>query len=128
MLLKRSLGSLVPAPERSFLLLTLETGKQRTTSELFFTEYKRCEIARAAVRVDVAASGDGHGFSVTLGTDHPAFFVTLDAEGIAGEFDDNCFTLVPGVPRVVGFSPKGRATLSGFTKALKVRHLRETYA
>ena len=59
-------------------------------------------------------------------TDLPSSWRSMH-EGIRGEFDDNCFTLVPGRPRVVGFSLKGRATLAGFRKALRVRHLRDSY-
>jgi len=132
MLLKRRLASLTPVPERSFLLLTLEAEGEVVTSELFFTEYKRCEIAKATVRAEVAAHAGGRGISVSLTTDAPAFFVSLDAEGIAGEFEDNCFTLVPGAPRVVGFAPRGfgsrgRPSLAEFRRALSVRHLRDTY-
>jgi beta-mannosidase len=127
---KRSLASLAAAPERCFLLLTLEMAGQTVTSELFFTEYKRCELAPAHVRAEVAS--EARGFSVTLTTDAPAFFVSLDAEGIAGEFEDNCFTLTPGTPRTVGFipragGPKARPTLARFRTALGIRHLRDTY-
>ena len=126
----RSLASLTAAPERSFLLLTLEMAGQTVTSELFFTEYKRCELAPAHVRAEVASAA--RGFSVTLTTDAPAFFVSLDAEGIAGEFEDNCFTLTPGTPRIVGFipragRPKAQPTLARFRTALGIRHLRDTY-
>ena len=131
-LLKRLLSSLTPAPERSFLMLTLEAEGQAVTSELFFTEYKRCEIAKAAVRAEVTAGTGGRGIMVALTTDAPVFFVSLDAAGIPGEFEDNGFTLVPGAPRVVGFAPrgvgdKGRPSLAEFRRALSVRHLRDTY-
>ena len=131
-LLKRLLSSLTPAPERSFLMLTLEAEGQAVTSELFFTEYKRCEIAKAAVRAEVTACTGGRGIMVALTTDAPVFFVSLDAAGIPGEFEDNGFTLVPGAPRVVGFAPrgvgdKGRPSLAEFRRALSVRHLRDTY-
>ena len=101
------------------------------TSELFFAEYKRCEIAKATVRAEASSSSRG-GFVLSLTTDAPAFFVSLDAEGIAGEFEDNCFTLVPGTPRLIGFipgarGPKTRPTLAELRRALSVRHLRDTY-
>lgn len=135
MLRKRRLASLTAAPEQSFLLLTLEMEGETVMSELFFTEHKRCDLAPANVRAEVAAAGrasGARGFSVSLTTDAPAFFVSLDAEGIPGEFDDNCFTLVPGTPRVVGFIPgvhesMARPTLAQFRRALSVRHLRDTY-
>ena len=113
-------------------MLTLEAEGESVTSELFFTEYKRCEIAKAAVRAEVTAGTGGRGITVALTTDAPAFFVSLDATGMPGEFEDNCFTLVPGAPRVVGFAPrgvgdKGRPSLAEFRRALSVRHLRDTY-
>jgi beta-mannosidase len=132
MLRKRRLASLTPVPERSFLLLTMEMEDETVTSELFFTEYKRCDLAPANVRAEVIAHAGGRGITVSLTTDAPAFFVSLDAEGIPGEFADNCFTLVPGTPRLIGFIPgvhgsEARPTLAQFRKALSIRHLRDTY-
>ncbi len=80
---------------------------------------------KSAVRADVAAAGSG--FTVELSTDMPAFFASVDVEGIPGELDDNCFTLLPGAPRRLTFTPRAPVTLARLRSALTVRHLRNTY-
>lgn len=118
-------SALLPRPDAGFLLLTLDQGGSTVTEEFFLTEYKRCALPKAKIRMD-ASEKDGH-FAVRLSTDAPAFFVCLEVEGIRGTFDDNGFPLVPGSPRTVTFQPKGRASPAAFRRALTVRHLRETY-
>ena len=68
-----------------------------------------------------------NGFSVTLTTNKPALFVNLNADGLAGEFDDNSLTLLPGQPRTLTFAPKGHVDQAAFAKALSVLHLRSTF-
>ena len=75
-------------------------------------------------RANVKAVVDG--FKVTLTTDKPAFWVWLNAKGVAGEFDDNAVTLVPGAPRTFTFEPAdGSTTSEAFRRALSVTHLME---
>jgi beta-mannosidase len=45
-------------------------------------------------------------WEVTLETDRPSFFTWVNATGVRGEFDDNAFTLLPGEPRTLAFTPK----------------------
>jgi beta-mannosidase len=130
----RTVTGLGAARDECFLLLGLEHGGATVQNELFLTEYKRCALPRANVQAKVAAraaaarSGAAHGqFAVTLSTDQPAFFVCVDAEGVPGEFDDNCFTLLAGAPRTLSFTPRASTTEVALRKALTVRHLRNTY-
>ena len=75
---------------------------------------------------DVRASFDG--FKVTLSCERPAFFVWANARNCRGEFDDNSFTLLPGRPKTIVFTPKDPSlTAEAFQKAFTVKHLRETY-
>jgi beta-mannosidase len=70
---------------------------------------------------------------VELAAGRPAFYVHLEAPGLAGRFSDSCFTLLPGRPRVVDFlsapgasgdePPDARA----LERVLRVRHLRASY-
>ena len=119
------LSKLAPAPEKAFVYLTLVLDSGETGSEVFLTEHKRCDIARSRVTMDCSSAGKG--FSVRLRADKPAFYVSLFASGISGEFSDNWFTLVPGAPMTVEFQPRGPVTLESFRKALSVTHLRDTY-
>lgn len=66
-------------------------------------------------------------FEVTLTTDRPAFFVTLDTPGIRGIFSDNSFTLVPGRTKVLTFSAKEKTAATALEKALTLNYLRKTY-
>ena len=111
-------ADLAPAPAKVFLQLTFNGA----TNTHFFTEYKRCELAQPKIRLQV-----GKDCRVTLRTDKPAFFVTLNATGIRGEFDDNCITLLPGEARTLKFTPKDPVTLAAFKQSLTLNHLRGTY-
>ncbi|MCE9613953.1 MAG: glycoside hydrolase family 2 protein [Lentisphaerae bacterium] len=117
--------ALAPEPEKVFLSVALTAGGRIVRNEHFFRPYKQCDLARAAIRL--ATTSAGGAFRVTIRTDRPAFYVSLNADGIRGEFDDNAFTLLPGEPRALVFTPKQRTTLKAFRAALSLRHLRETY-
>ena len=110
---------LAPEPTEVFLELTFKGA----TNTHFFTEYKRCEPARPKIRMDVL-----DGYRVKLQTDKPAFFVSLTAEGIPGEFDDNGITLLSGRPQTLRFTPKQDLSLAAFRKSLTLQHLRSSYA
>ena len=105
------------------LSLTAKAGSESFThvNTHVFTEYKRCALADAKVTTHV------HGFQVTVATDKPALFVNLNADGLAGEFDDNSLTLLPGHPRTLTFVPKGPVDQAAFAKAVSVLHLRSSY-
>lgn len=66
---------------------------------------------------------EANGFEVTVTTDKSAYFVWLNAKGIRGEFDDNCFELQPDSPRTIRFTPKGEVTHEEFAAALTVTSL-----
>jgi beta-mannosidase len=118
-------ADLAPHLETCFLVLRLEMDGQVITNEHFFTEYKHCELPAAKVQAKVVK--EGAGLAVDLSTDAPAFYVSLDAEGLPGRFEDNCFTLLPGEPRRVAFLPKGKVSVAALKDALTVNHLRATY-
>jgi hypothetical protein len=71
----------------------LAVDEETFSAEHYFRPYKSYELAQAHVHVEIEAQ-DGN-FLVSLDTDVPALWLALNAEGIAGEFDDNCFTLLP---------------------------------
>jgi beta-mannosidase len=112
-------------PDAGFLHLALTHGGETSYNELLLTEPKRVALATAAVTTETKLTEGG--FSVSLSTDAPAFHATMDAGGIAGEFSDNCITLLPGAPRTVRFVPREKVTADRFRRSLTVRHLRNTY-
>ncbi len=120
------LADLGAAPEKAFMHVSLVQGSIEVESELFLTEPKRCDLARAKVTMDCFGTTED-GFSVRLAADRPAFHVALTARGIPGEFSDNCFVLLPSAPRVIEFTPRKAVTLEKLRRALSVMHLRDTY-
>jgi len=116
---------LAARPEASFLHISLEHGGETSGDALFLVEPKRLTLPRARVTAEVEDAPEG--CSLSLSTDAPAFYVALEAGEIRGEFSDNCFTLLPGAPRVVGFRPWQPVTAEKLRGSLKVRHLRESY-
>ena len=76
---------------------------------------------------DAKVSAKVDGFTVTLSTDKPAFFVWANAHGVRGEFSDNSFTLLPGRPATLTFAPGRKVSAEAFRRAFSVFHLRQTY-
>ncbi|GAT32284.1 beta-mannosidase [Terrimicrobium sacchariphilum] len=126
-LLRTITASQIPdRPEKLFLQVEGTVGGRVVRNTFFFATYKKCDLPQAEITRKIEAIPGG--FAVTLSTNHPAFWVSLNADDIPGEFDDNAFTLLPGLPRVIQFTPKrNKPTLAAFRKALTIRHLRETY-
>ena len=122
-----ALAELTASPETAFLHLALENGGETSYNELFLVEPKRSPLARAIVTAEASAAGAEGRFTVGLSADAPAFYVSLDAGEIPGEFSDNCFTLVPGAPRTVEFRASKGVSLEKLRRSLSVRHLRDTY-
>lgn len=120
------LAKLTEKPDSHFMTLKMEADGEIFRNEHFFCAWKKCELPTADIKLKVKTVKEG--FEITLDADRPAFYVSLFAEGICGEFDDNCFTLLPGEKRTVIFKPKSNVTTDAFKKALSVKHLRETYA
>ncbi len=67
------------------------------TNVVHFGRYRDMPLADAKIDAEI------DGCKVTLSTDKPAFFVWANVEGVEGEFDDNCITLLPGRPRTLVF-------------------------
>ncbi len=116
------LDRLPAAQHEAFVLAELTTEEGVARNELFLTEPKRCALLPARITI-ASGAAEGGGFAVRLTSDAPAFFVTVDAEGVNGEFDDNAVTLLAGETRTLQFTPKQKIGAADFAKALKVRHL-----
>jgi beta-mannosidase len=126
LLKKIAVDQLVKEPAKSFLSLELKVGSEIARNEYFFRNYKSCVLAKAKIAVKIAAAKGA--CQVTLTTNAPAFWLRLDVPGLPGEFDDNGFTLLPGEPRTLCFTPKEKTTLADFRQRLVLRHMRDTYA
>ena len=105
----------------SFLVMTLKTKCGVFQNDWMFDYYKTYDLAEANVTVQF------NGFTATLSTDKPAFFVWANAKGIRGELSNNSFALLPGRPVEIRFMSKGNVSPDEFKKAFSVTHLRMTY-
>ena len=119
------LAGIAPRLDEVFVSLALVRDGETTWNETFLTEPKRCALLPARITTEVTA--DGGRFLVGLSSDAPAFYAALTAEGIPGEFSDNCVTILPDAPRTIAFVPRTKVGVAAFRRALSVRHLRETY-
>ncbi len=110
-----------------FLELTLVSdGRVAAYNTWLFDEFKNSPLPSADVRC--SASDAGGKWTVTLTSDAPAFFVWLSVGDIPGEFSDNSFTLYPGRPVELVFTPKeGFNDFASFKQALFVNHIAKTY-
>jgi beta-mannosidase len=115
-------AELAPEPTKVWMRLTLESGGESVQNEHFFSEPKKLPLQKPDIAATVEAEGIG-GFCILLSCASPAFYVSIQAEGIRGEFDDNCFTLLPGEPRALHFAPKEEVSLEAFQAALRIECL-----
>lgn len=121
-----SVADLTPSPETVFIVVELDTDEGMIRNDLFLAEYKCCALADAHVTAQISERPDGK-YDVALRTDAPAFFVTLETDGMSGCFDDNVVTLLPDECRTVVFRPKDSLGNMKLEEQLRVRHLRQTY-
>lgn len=120
------IAEIAPQRDKVFLYVELKSGAAISRNDHFFSKYKECELASSTVKIQVRSKKEG--YEVALSANHPVFGLNLEARGIKGEFDDNSFTLLPGQPRKLFFSPKEKTDPGRFKKSLNVFHLRKTYA
>jgi beta-mannosidase len=106
-------------PTKVWMRLTLESGGESVRNEHFFSEPKKLPLQNPEIATAVEAEASG-GFLVQLSCASPAFYVSVQAAGIRGEFDDNCITLLSGEPRALRFKPKEQVTLETFQAALRI--------
>jgi len=123
----------LPVPLSGFfmyaeLTASSKDGKKYEADDTFFPAlYKHCAPAECNVTVDTAAGTPGV-CTVTLTSDVPAFFVSLDTPGLPGTFSRNLFTVLPEKPVTVSFTAKkGDAAPDALKKVLTVTTLRDTY-
>ena len=118
-----------------FIALKLRRGANVIhRNEWFFAPFKDSPVEKANVTIGrarcpqrAAAAWDKPPYQITLSTDKPAFFVWVNATGVRGEFDDNSFTLLPGEPRTLTFTPKGPVDAETFRKSLSVTDLGKSF-
>ncbi len=119
--------------DQYFVYAQLLCSNYSKETTLFLDFPKRCIIQKAPISVSVDDN-----LVITLSTDKPAFYVSLQTS-LDGTFSDNMFTLLPGKKRTVQFDPSMSLTQYGaqgsvsninakvLTESLSVVSLRDTY-
>lgn len=100
------------------IALEIVSGDRAWRDVPLLPDYRSFELPEANVKVSV------DGFKVALESDKPAFWVWLNLRGVAGEFDDNAITLLPGEGRVLTFKSDDPCfTAAAFAATLEVTQL-----
>ena len=124
---KMSVDVLAPARAEVFAVLDVAVAGETLRNEHAFVPWKSCDLPKADVQCRVVEREDGQ-LAVAIKTDAPVFYLTLEAQGLHGEFEDNGFTLLPDEERVLSYFDKKRGISSReLASALRIQHLRSTY-
>ena len=100
------------------IALEIVAGDRAWRDVPLLPDYRSFELPKANIKVSV------DGFKVALESDKPAFWVWLNLRGVAGEFDDNAMTLLPGEKRVLTFKSDDPCfTAEAFAATLEVTQL-----
>lgn len=103
-----------------------KNGHQYKGENLVFPGlYKHAHIANTNIKYNICEVDEN--FEITLESDKPAFFVSLDNDNLSGRFDDNMFTLLPGNKKKVVFKPSEKCDLKKINESISVRDLRSTF-
>ena len=81
--------------DRGFFRARFRGGDIKRESSIFLTLPKECSIELPNIKFTADEEKDGI-IKISLSTDKPAFFVSLDSGSIRGVFSDNCFPMFPG--------------------------------
>ncbi|MBN1863462.1 MAG: glycoside hydrolase family 2 protein [Victivallales bacterium] len=121
-----------PSFQNLFLQIDIEARSPEKTflhsNTHFFLPFKSCDLMPPDISAKVMNTGER--WEILLETDRPAFYVTLQCEGIQGAFSDNSFTLIPHEIKVVNFSPDNHSTTitpDKILNSIRIKHLRGTY-
>ena len=125
-----------------------DRGTLTRRCEIFLVEPKRCALIDPRVEAkvlgadapkssgpcsearDTSRSSAHRGLVIELQAAAPAFFLALEAEGLAGKFSDQGFTLLAGEKRKIAFAPdpgKKVPSPAELAAALRLYHLKSSY-
>ena len=116
-------------PEGGFLQLRFVGASSTDSIDLenwhFLAPPKRCPLEAAELRYEVHDDDDGPPI-IELKAARPAFWVALDAEGIAGRFDDNLLLVTAEEPRRLRFLSAEPLSASKLRAHLRLYDLQAT--
>jgi len=107
-----------------------ETGKvYKSENSLVQTVYKYCQLEKANITAEFVQSNTDNTIEITVSTDKPAFFVTLDwcNPSIKGRFSTNNETILPGEPKKIFFYSENKLSVEEFKQAVTIYDLSSSY-
>ena len=107
----------------AFLHLKLSVADGTAENDWLFSHYGENALVRSKLDVEVLGQAGPSAFRIRIAASVPSFFVWANVRGIRGEFDDNCLTVLPRMPREIVFHAKEDCSLSLFRERLAVTHL-----
>jgi beta-mannosidase len=124
--------------EEAFLEARLEVPDLglKTSSAFFLAEPKRCALGDPKLEVTLRPGGDGALEATVRATEAPAFYVSLELEDAAGQFEDAGFYCAKGDHRTIRFIPTARqpseiraqsSTKTQTQSGLHVYHLQNSF-
>ncbi len=105
-----------------FVYVTMEYNGKIIDNTAFPDLYKHSRIERSEVKISkIEKDEETNALKITLSTQKPAFFVSLDVKGkIKGRFSENMFTMLPEKNKEVFFNPESdmEFSIQDFEKSL----------
>jgi beta-mannosidase len=99
-----------------------------TLSALFLTEPKRCNLADPGLEVTLAANANGQIEATVYASKAPAFYVALEIEGLAGQFEDAGFYCAQGTRKKVAFIQEERGETRNYASLAEQQPQAEAHA
>lgn len=119
----------------SFIYATMEYGNNKIDTTVFTSFQKKCDLENPEIYYEIEEISNKPGsFRIKLTSAKPAFYVSLDQQGIPGIFSDNMFTLLQNQTKTIEFTPNTYGnkklkivTLNTFKKQLKIASLYDSF-
>ena len=111
--------------EEGFFYSEMIYNGKDSTSTLFITEPKGCNLQKVNTTYDISKVDDG--YDIKLSTDFPAFNLVLDIGDLEGVLSDNNITLLPGGDRVITLKLKKAYEISHIENELEIYTLNNSY-
>ena len=109
-----------------FIYITLKTSDEhKCENTLFLDTYKKCNIEKAKINHTITEKNGI--FEITLETDKPSFFVSIETGSFEGRLSTNMVTLLPNEKKIITFTPLSKTHIDDFRKEVRVFDLSNTY-
>lgn len=111
----------------SFIHATMEYGESKTETTVFASFQKKCYLEDPEIKYQISEVTRNPGsYRIKLTAKKPAFYVSLDQQGIPGIFSDNMFTLLPNETKTIIFTPSPYGNTK--TKTVKINAFKKEFS